>query len=151
MNAQNMPPNAEKSYPASDITAQQIESLISDTSELQKQVLRKFAKAILEEMRYHLWIAQEKCRMHERTIKDMEGVLAETKRKELETIILLVDAAGGQVEISPQRIIEAPNNLTLNRRDYRETGKIIFSVCETARKEAMLAAKPERDSETEAK
>ena len=65
--------NETESYPASDVTAQQVECLIKSTAELQTQILRKFAKSVLEEMRYHLWVAQEKCKMDEETIATLSS------------------------------------------------------------------------------
>lgn len=60
--------NETESYPASDVKAQQVESLIKTTADLQTQILRKFAKSVLEEMRYLHYVAQEKCKMGEETI-----------------------------------------------------------------------------------
>lgn len=73
MIARDNPPTdrAPEKYPVNDVTAEQVESLIASTANLQMQILRKFAKSVLEEMRYHLWVAQEKCRMHEETIIKM--------------------------------------------------------------------------------
>lgn len=65
--------NETESYPASDVTAQQVECLIKSTAELQTQILRKFAKSALEEMRYHLWVAQAKCKMYEETIATLSS------------------------------------------------------------------------------
>lgn len=67
--------NETESYPASDVTAQQVESLIKTTADLQTQILRKFAKSVLEEMRYHLYVAQEKCKMGEETIATLSATI----------------------------------------------------------------------------
>ena len=64
--------NETESYPASDVTAQQVECLIKSTAELQIQIL-KFVKSVLEEMCYHLWVAQEKCKMDEETIATLSS------------------------------------------------------------------------------
>ena len=44
---------------------EQIDALIENVADLQKQVLRRFAQSILEEMHFHLMIAREKCQMFE--------------------------------------------------------------------------------------
>lgn len=67
--------NETESYPSSDVTAQQVESLIKTTADLQTQILRKFAKSVLEEMRYHLYVAQEKCKMGEETIATLSATI----------------------------------------------------------------------------
>lgn len=65
MNNDPMAPTTRPNYP-NDIPPEQIEDLISTTTSLQRQVLRKFAQAVLEEMRYHTWVAQEKCKIFEK-------------------------------------------------------------------------------------
>lgn len=65
MNNDPMAPTTRPNYP-NDIPPEQIEDLIASTTSLQNQVLRKFARAVLEEMRYHLWVAQEKCKIFEK-------------------------------------------------------------------------------------
>lgn len=72
MNNDPMAPTTRPNYP-NDIPPEQIEDLISTTTSLQRQVLRKFAQAVLEEMRYHLWVAQEKCKMDEETIATLSS------------------------------------------------------------------------------
>lgn len=51
-------------YP-NDIPSEEIESLIEGAAELQKQILRRYTQSVLEQMRYELWIAVEKCKMFE--------------------------------------------------------------------------------------
>lgn len=72
MDKDPMAPTCRPTYP-NDVPPEQIEDLISSTTSLQNQVLRKFARAILEEMRYHLWVAQEKCKMDEETIATLSS------------------------------------------------------------------------------
>lgn len=60
-----MAPTTLPTYP-NEIPPEQVENLISSASSLQMQVMRRFARSVLEEMRYHLWIAQEKCKIFEK-------------------------------------------------------------------------------------
>ena len=73
-----MAPTCKPTYP-NDVPPEQIEDLISSTTSLQNQVLRKFARAILEEMRYHLWIAQEKCKLQDEIIKNLQEEIAKAR------------------------------------------------------------------------
>ena len=52
-------PTKETAYP-NDVSPQQIEDLIASAADLQRQVLRRYTQSVLEEMRYHLWVAQAK-------------------------------------------------------------------------------------------
>lgn len=54
----------QTNYPYS-VPPEKIEALIEDSADLQKQILRRYTQAVLEEMGYHLFIAQEKCKMWE--------------------------------------------------------------------------------------
>lgn len=80
----DIPPTDHRpnTYPCSDVTAEQVESLIASTANLQTQILRKFAKAALEEMRYHLWIAQEKCKMLEQECAKLRAELNKERKDE---------------------------------------------------------------------
>lgn len=46
-------------YPGT-VTSEQVESLLESAADLQKQIMRKYTRAILEETQYHLWIANAK-------------------------------------------------------------------------------------------
>lgn len=69
-----MEPTCKPNYP-NDTPPEQIESLIDGAASLQRQILRRYTQSVLEEMRYHLWIAQEKCKMHEGTIAILSTTL----------------------------------------------------------------------------
>lgn len=50
----------KKEMNANDLQREQVERLIETTADLQKQVLRKFANSVIEEMRYHFRVAMQK-------------------------------------------------------------------------------------------
>lgn len=75
-----MMPSEPPKYP-NDTPPEQIEALIEGCADLQKQILRRFAQSVLEEMRYHLWVAQEKCKVFEQTTAEQRAhAEAQTKR-----------------------------------------------------------------------
>lgn len=69
-------------YP-NDTSPEQIEALIEGAASLQKQILRRYTQSVLEEMRYHLWIAQEKCKMFEKDQQAVARAAAEDMRERL--------------------------------------------------------------------
>lgn len=66
-----MAPTSKPNYP-NDVPPEQIETLIDGAASLQRQILRRYTQSVLEEMRYHLWVVQEKCKMHESSIATLE-------------------------------------------------------------------------------
>jgi hypothetical protein len=84
-----MAPTCKPTYP-NDIPPEQIEGLISGVTSLQSQVLRRFAQSVLEEMRYHFYISQEKCKEYEAECNNLKTIsyhLGEDK-KELQKIAI---------------------------------------------------------------
>lgn len=67
-------------YP-NNINPQQIEALIEGAADLQKQILRRYTQSVLEEMGYHLFIAQEKCKMWEQTNLELRAEIDELRKR----------------------------------------------------------------------
>lgn len=88
-----MAPTSRPTYPF-DTPPEQIESLIDGAATLQRQILRRYTQSVLEEMRYHLWVAQEKCKLFEQESADQRA-RAEKAEACLKELAFFAETSGG--------------------------------------------------------
>lgn len=88
-----MAPTCRPTYP-NDTPPEQIEALIDGAATLQRQILRRYTQSVLEEMRYHLWVVQEKCKLVEQECAE-QRTRAEKAEACLKDLAFSAETSGG--------------------------------------------------------
>lgn len=108
----------KKEMNANDLQREQVERLIETTADLQKQVLRKFANSVIEEMRYHFRVAMQKNELLKEENAELAAKLAEA-----------------QSEISEWRMLSAKLLKTIRKLDPQGFSTIDTTIHKTKKKQ----------------